>query len=70
MLGARANNSAIFVRCTDEEAERIRRAAKAERRTVSGFILHAVLNRIDAKEKLVSEPNSLPLDLQSQSSQR
>src|SRR5262249_13685513 len=45
----------LFVRCSEEEAERIRHAAKAERCTLSGYILHAVLSRIEAKEKLLRE---------------
>ena len=47
--------AALFIRCSDEDAEKIRKAAKAERRTVSGFILNVVINRMDAREKLVQE---------------
>jgi hypothetical protein len=36
-------------------AERIRKAAKAERRTVSGFILNAVFNRIQLRDKLTAD---------------
>ncbi len=36
----------LLVRCSTEEAQLIREAAKAERRTVSGYILHTVLQRI------------------------
>ncbi|HVP51778.1 MAG TPA: DUF1778 domain-containing protein [Terriglobales bacterium] len=52
---ARVKKGALFVRCTEEEAERIRRTAKAERRTVSGFVLNAVFNRIAIRERLLSE---------------
>jgi len=52
---ARVKKAALFVRCTEEEAEKIRRTAKAERRTVSGFILNAVFNRIAMRERLLSE---------------
>lgn len=38
--------AALLVRCSKEEAKLIRGGAKLERRTVSGYILHAVLNRI------------------------
>ncbi len=38
--------TAVLVRCTAEEAEAIRRAAKRERRSISGYILNAVMNRI------------------------
>ena len=52
---ARVKKAALFVRCTEEEAEKIRRAAKAERRTVSGFVLNAVFNRIALRERLLNE---------------
>lgn len=51
----RIKKAALFVRCTEEEAEKIRRNAKAERRTVSGFILNAVFNRIAMRERLLAE---------------
>jgi uncharacterized protein (DUF1778 family) len=38
--------SAILIRCTAEEAELIRQAAKNERRTVSGFTLKVLLEYI------------------------
>jgi uncharacterized protein (DUF1778 family) len=44
--------TALLVRCSEEEAEMIREAAKRERRTISGFILNAVLNRIAHQKKL------------------
>jgi len=44
--------TALLVRCSDEEAEIIREAAKRERRTISGFILNSVLNRIANQKKL------------------
>jgi hypothetical protein len=53
----RAKAGALLVRCTDEEAESIRHAAKSERRTISGFILNAVNIRIQAREKLQQETN-------------
>lgn len=40
------------MRCSEEEAEAIRDAAKRERRTISGFILNAVLNRIANQKKI------------------
>ena len=49
---------ALFIRCGEEEAERIRYAAKSERRTLSGYILNAVLNRIDAREKMLREADN------------
>lgn len=44
--------TALLVRCSEEEAEVIRDAAKHERRTISGFILNAVLNRIANQKKI------------------
>jgi len=40
------DRTAVLVRCSPEEADAIRRAAKRERRSISGFILNAVMNRI------------------------
>jgi uncharacterized protein (DUF1778 family) len=50
---ARNKKAAIFVRCTEEEAKRIRRAAKSEQRTLSGFIMKAVMNRLEHREELL-----------------
>jgi uncharacterized protein (DUF1778 family) len=44
--------TALLVRCSEEEAEAIRAAAKRERRTISGFILNAVLNRITHQKQM------------------
>ena len=46
--------TALLVRCSEEEAAAIREAARRERRTISGFILNAVLNRI-ANQKRVEQ---------------
>ena len=51
----RIKKAALFVRCTEEEAERIRRTARSERRTVSGFVLNAVFNRIAMRDRLLAE---------------
>ena len=54
----RNKSAALFIRCPDEDAEKIRIAAKAERRTV---VLNAVISRIDATERLVgANRNSQP----------
>jgi uncharacterized protein (DUF1778 family) len=44
--------TALLVRCSEAEAEAIREAAKRERRTISGYILNAVLNRIANQKKI------------------
>jgi uncharacterized protein (DUF1778 family) len=41
-----SGKSAILIRCTREEAEVIRRTAKQERRTLSGFALKVLLEYI------------------------
>ncbi len=46
------NRAMLLVRCSDEEAAAIRNAAKRERRTISGFVLNAVLNRIANQKKI------------------
>jgi uncharacterized protein (DUF1778 family) len=46
--------TALLVRCSDKEAEAIREAAHRERRTISGYILNAVLNRIAHQKKIVA----------------
>lgn len=44
--------TALLIRCTEEEAEAIREAASLQRRTVSGFVLQAVMNRIAIQRRL------------------
>ena len=46
-----SGRTALLIRCSQEEAEKIRAAAKRERRTLSGYVLHTVLNRITNQEK-------------------
>lgn len=48
---SQGKRTALLVRCTVEEAELIRQAAQAERRTISGYILNSVLHRIAVQEK-------------------
>jgi uncharacterized protein (DUF1778 family) len=43
--------TALLIRCSKDEAEKIRAAAKRERRTLSGYVLHTVLSRISNQEK-------------------
>jgi uncharacterized protein (DUF1778 family) len=43
----RNSRSSLLVRCSGEEAKTIREAAKNERRTLSGYILYAVMSRIN-----------------------
>jgi uncharacterized protein (DUF1778 family) len=55
----RMKKAAVFVRCTEEEAERIRRTARAERRTLSGFVLNAVFHRIAMRDRLLAEQEQI-----------
>ena len=43
---------ALVIRCSNQEADQIRRAAKRERRTISGFVINAVMNRIGNQENV------------------
>jgi uncharacterized protein (DUF1778 family) len=43
---------ALLIRCSSQEAEQIRRAAKRERRTISGYVMNAVMSRITNQENL------------------
>jgi uncharacterized protein (DUF1778 family) len=57
--------TAILIRCTRAEAELIRRAARAQRRTISGFILNAIMTRLQARVRVVAgahppKPNAEP----------
>lgn len=38
--------TALLIRCTEEEAQAIRETAKQQRRTVSAFVICAVMNRV------------------------
>jgi len=38
--------TALLIRCSEEEAEAIRETAKQQRRTVSSFVIGAVMNRV------------------------
>ncbi len=49
--------SALLIRCTVEEAEAIRKAAKLERRTVSSYVLRAVTNRMNVQRRVESVLN-------------
>jgi uncharacterized protein (DUF1778 family) len=44
--------TALLVRCSEAEAEAIREGARRERRTISGFVLNAVLSRIANQKKV------------------
>jgi len=43
---------AFLIYCSPEEAEQIRRAAKRERRTITGFFMNAVMARFATEERI------------------
>ncbi len=47
---------AILVRCSQEEYDLIHNAARAEHRTISGFILNAVTGRFQAIARFKPQP--------------
>ncbi len=55
--------TAILIRCTEEEAQQIRQAAAMERRTLSGYILNAVMNRIKIRSQMIPAPEARPMAL-------
>jgi len=50
-LSMTSERTALLIRCGKEEAEKIRAAAMRERCTLSGYVLHVILNRIASQEK-------------------
>ena len=46
------DRTALLVYCTREEAEQIRKAAKRERRTISGFVINAVMTRFAIEDRI------------------
>jgi len=50
--GKSSDRSALLIYCTRREAERIKAAAKRERRTITGFVMNAVMNRLGVMDSL------------------
>lgn len=48
----RKKSAVLFIRCSLDEAQAIQNAARRERRTISGFVLNALANRISTLQKL------------------
>ncbi|HKW66416.1 MAG TPA: DUF1778 domain-containing protein [Terriglobales bacterium] len=46
------SRTALLIRCTEEEAKAIREAAKLQRRTLSAFVLRAVMRRVSVSAAL------------------
>lgn len=47
--------TALLIRCTAQEAEAIRTAARRERRSISGFVLNAVMNRMASRAAIMEK---------------
>lgn len=47
-----ANRTALLIRCSKHEAASIRARAKAERRTISHFVLRIVLQAVEIEETI------------------
>jgi uncharacterized protein (DUF1778 family) len=50
-LGNQNGRSAVLIRCTRREADLIRAAARRERRTVSGYVVNAVIERLTSQRE-------------------
>lgn len=44
----------LLIHCSQEEADRIREAAARERRTISAFVLNAVMSRFDVEDRVTA----------------
>jgi uncharacterized protein (DUF1778 family) len=51
----------LLICCTREEAEQIRTAAKRERRSISGFVMNAVMTRLAVEGRLQERREQLHL---------
>jgi uncharacterized protein (DUF1778 family) len=40
MASSKAKRTGIYIYCSDEEKQALKRAAKSARRTLSGFVMH------------------------------
>jgi uncharacterized protein (DUF1778 family) len=47
-----SSRTALLIHCSRSEAKQIRDGARKERRTISGFVLNAVLSRFEIEERL------------------
>jgi len=45
-----SDRTALLIYCTREEADCIKRVAKRERRTITGFVMNAVMSRLGAMQ--------------------
>lgn len=55
-----SDRTALLIYCTREEAEQIKLAAKRERRTISGYVMNAVMNRFAVEGRLRERREEFP----------
>src|SRR5215467_11034181 len=53
-----ANRSALLICCSVEEAQKIRREAQFEHRTVAGYVLNILSRALRLEERLAAQLNS------------
>jgi hypothetical protein len=51
------DRTALLIRCSKDEAERIRVEADKQRRTISGYVLHIMGRAIEIEERLLAKVN-------------
>ncbi len=49
---ANPKRTALLIRCSVEEAEAVRAAARRQYRTLSGYVMHALNNRLEIEARL------------------
>ena len=54
--------TALLVRCTTDEAARIRTEAEKQRRTISGYVLQITLRAMEIEDRLFRETDRLPVN--------
>ncbi|HEY4907362.1 MAG TPA: hypothetical protein VIH74_07910 [Candidatus Acidoferrum sp.] len=52
------DRTALLIRCSKEEAERVRIEADKQRRTISGYVLQVTERAIEIEERLLTRINS------------
>lgn len=58
----REKKTALLVYCTRQEAAQIKAAAKRERRTISGYVINAVMTRLAVAHRIEKRNEQTPSD--------
>ena len=51
-MTGKSDKMALLIYCTREEGEQIKRAAKSERRTISGYAMNAIMSRLALQQRI------------------